>query len=82
MNTGKIIINQGFSFIAKEQKLTRLDSELHFHPEYELKYVIHSKGMRFVGDRVENFREGDLVLLGPNILIAGIMTVNTLMEII
>ena len=67
MNTGKIIINQGLSFIAKEQRLTLFDSELHFHPEYELKYVMQSKGMRFVGDRVENFQEGDLVLLGPNI---------------
>ncbi len=63
----KIIVNQGFSFIAKEQNLPRFDSEFHFHPEYELKFVVHSKGIRFVGDSVENFQDGDLVLLGPNI---------------
>ncbi|MGV8095482.1 MAG: helix-turn-helix domain-containing protein [Mangrovibacterium sp.] len=63
----KIIINEGQSFIAKELELPRFDSEFHFHPEYELKYVIQSKGKRFVGDSVENFQEGDLVLLGPNI---------------
>ena len=63
----KIIVNQGFSFIAKELKLPRFDSEFHFHPEYELKYVTKSKGIRFVGDSVENFQEGDLILLGPNI---------------
>jgi AraC-like DNA-binding protein len=63
----KILIDTGISFIAKELKLPRFDSEYHFHPEYELKYVIKSKGKRFVGDSIENFREGDLVLLGPNI---------------
>jgi AraC-like DNA-binding protein len=63
----KIIINQGFSFIAKEQKVQHFDSEFHFHPELELKFVTESKGIRFVGDSIENFQEGDLVLLGPNI---------------
>jgi AraC-like DNA-binding protein len=63
----KIIINEGSSFLAKELNLTRFDSDFHFHPEYELKYVIQSRGIRFIGDSVENFQEGDLVLLGPNI---------------
>jgi AraC-like DNA-binding protein len=63
----KIIINEGVSFIAKELELPRFDSEFHFHPEYELKYVTQSKGKRFVGDNVVNFDAGDLVLLGPNI---------------
>jgi AraC-like DNA-binding protein len=63
----KILINEGISFIAKELELPHFDNEYHFHPEYELKYVIQSKGKRFVGDSVENFNEGDLVLLGPNI---------------
>lgn len=63
----KIIINDGLTFVAKGLNLPRFDSEFHFHPEYELKYVIQSKGKRFVGDSVENFQEGDLVLLGPNI---------------
>jgi AraC-like DNA-binding protein len=63
----KILINEGISFIAKELELPHFDNEYHYHPEYELKYVIQSKGKRFVGDNVENFQEGDLVLLGPNI---------------
>ncbi|MCE5346487.1 MAG: AraC family transcriptional regulator [Bacteroidales bacterium] len=63
----KILMNEELSFIAKELELPRFDSEFHFHPEYELKYVIRSKGKRFVGDRIDNFQEGDLVLLGPNI---------------
>ena len=63
----KIIINEGISFVAKELELPRFDSDFHFHAEFELKYVVLSKGKRFVGDSVENFQEGDLVLLGPNI---------------
>jgi AraC-like DNA-binding protein len=63
----KILINDGISFVAKVLELSHFDSEYHFHPEYELKYVIQSKGKRFVGDSIENFQEGDLVLLGPNI---------------
>ncbi|MGE4585936.1 MAG: AraC family transcriptional regulator [Mangrovibacterium sp.] len=39
----------------------------HFHPEYELVYVIKSFGKRFVADHAEDFKEGDLVLLGPNL---------------
>ena len=63
----KIIVDQGSSFIAREMNLPWFDSEFHFHPEYELKYVCQSKGIRFIGDSVESFKEGDLILLGPNI---------------
>jgi AraC-like DNA-binding protein len=39
----------------------------HFHPEFEIVYLPHGKGKRFVGDRISAFLDGDLVLLGPNI---------------
>lgn len=39
----------------------------HFHPEFEIVYVPHGNGKRFVGDRMTRFSGGDLVLLGPNI---------------
>ena len=39
----------------------------HFHPEYELVYVIKSFGKRFVGDHIDDFSDGDLVLLGSNL---------------
>jgi AraC-like DNA-binding protein len=63
----KILINQQSSFIAKQLDLPHFDSVFHFHPEYELKYVIQSRGKRFIGESIENFMEGDLVLVGPNI---------------
>lgn len=63
----KLLKNEQFSFIGKQIDLPHFDSEYHFHPEYELKYVLQSRGKRFVGESIENFKEGDLVLLGPNI---------------
>lgn len=39
----------------------------HFHPQYELTYIISSSGMRYVGDSVSIFGAGDLVLVGANL---------------
>jgi hypothetical protein len=39
----------------------------HFHPENEIMLVIDGTGMRFVGDSLERFKSGDLVLYGSNI---------------
>jgi AraC-like DNA-binding protein len=39
----------------------------HFHPEIEVKFVERSRGVRLVGDSMLPFREGDLVVTGPNL---------------
>jgi AraC-like DNA-binding protein len=63
----KILLDKGFSFIARKLNLPHFSSDYHFHPEYEIKYVIRSRGKRIVGSSIENFKEGDLVMIGPNI---------------
>ena len=40
---------------------------LHFHPEFELTLIVKSFGQRQVGNNIENFHEGDLVLVGHNL---------------
>lgn len=40
---------------------------LHYHPELELTLIVKSYGQRKIGDNIENFSEGDLVLVGGNL---------------
>ncbi len=63
----KIPVNNDASFLVRRIQTQYFDAPLHFHPEYELTLIINGNGKRFVGDSVENFESGDLVLLGSNL---------------
>lgn len=39
----------------------------HFHAEYELLYVIRGSGTSFVANSIEEFKSGDLALIGSNL---------------
>jgi len=39
----------------------------HFHTEYEIIYIKESMGSRFVGNAVDRYSDGDILLLGPNL---------------
>jgi AraC-like DNA-binding protein len=41
--------------------------EWHHHPEFELTLTINSRGHRYIGDDVEPYDDGDLVLIGSGI---------------
>jgi AraC-like DNA-binding protein/quercetin dioxygenase-like cupin family protein len=55
------------SFQVREWRLERFDAPWHFHPEIELTLIVEGSGRRFVGDRIEPFEAGDLVLLGAGL---------------
>ncbi|TDG35351.1 AraC family transcriptional regulator [Pedobacter changchengzhani] len=55
------------SFIIRHQKEPYFRAGWHYHPELELHYVVKGKGLRFIGDNVSNFEEGELILLGQNL---------------
>lgn len=54
-------------FVAKELNDPYFDPTFHFHPEHQLFLVLKGEGMRFVGDVIKPFKEGDLVFTGPNL---------------
>ena len=43
------------------------DHDWHFHPQFELTWFIASSGVRHVGDRMERYEPGDIVLSGPSL---------------
>jgi AraC-like DNA-binding protein len=55
------------SFVWLRVAGNRFQAPYHYHPEIELTLVTKSQGIRFVGDSVERFKEGDLILLGENL---------------
>lgn len=39
----------------------------HYHPEYEITYIVKGSGSRLVGNCYETYNEGDFVFLGSNL---------------
>lgn len=55
------------SFRAKLNHYPYFLKVWHFHPEMELVYLKKSEGTRFIGDSIERFEKGELVLIGENL---------------
>ena len=55
------------SLNVRHQHDTHFLDVWHYHPELELVYVLKSTGTRFIGDSIEKFQEGDIVLIGKNL---------------
>ncbi|QNR85915.1 helix-turn-helix transcriptional regulator [Pedobacter riviphilus] len=55
------------TIFVKEVNVKNLSNPLHFHNEYEMVLINKGNGRRIVGDSIENFVKGDLVIMGPNL---------------
>ncbi|MGH7995987.1 MAG: AraC family transcriptional regulator [Opitutaceae bacterium] len=62
-----VVPHESSSLVCRRTTGECFGSIWHYHPELELILVERSHGMRFVGDNLEPFDAGDLVLIGPNV---------------
>ncbi|XLS30082.1 AraC family transcriptional regulator [Flavobacteriaceae bacterium M23B6Z8] len=56
------------SFLVFDRVKDKFDFPIHFHPEYELNYIENASGLRrVVGNHIEETKNLELVLIGPNL---------------
>lgn len=55
------------SFIINVHENDEINTNYHFHKEYELTLIESGFGRRFVGDHLVTFSSGDLVFIGSNV---------------
>ncbi|MFI5451939.1 AraC family transcriptional regulator [Pedobacter sp. UC225_61] len=55
------------SFSARKDVVPDINSHWHYHPEVELIYFAKGSGIQFIGDSIESFNSGDVILVGSNV---------------
>ncbi len=55
------------SFSARRDSTPTVNSIWHYHEELELIYFKTGEGTQFIGDNINRFRSGDVVLVGANL---------------
>lgn len=56
------------SFLVFDRVKDNFDFPVHYHPEFEINFIVNGKGVRrVVGDNIEDIDEIELVLIGPNL---------------
>ncbi|MET0244316.1 MAG: AraC family transcriptional regulator [Flavitalea sp.] len=55
------------SFVVRKFNEPKFSAPYHYHPEFELTYILRGNGTRFIGNMMQDYAPGDLVLIGPNL---------------
>lgn len=66
-NLIKVGVNDTDAVSVKKINEHHYSSPFHFHKICELNHVVSSCGKRIVGDNIDNFADGDLVLMSPDL---------------
>lgn len=62
----KYLTRSNNSFLVKYEEVPYTYDRFHYHEEFEILYHIENKGTRFIGDSIQRFNNGDLVLVGSH----------------
>ena len=60
-------LTESRSFDLRHERVPYFANPWHFHPELELNHVVAGTGTRFIGQSVERFGGGEIILLGRNL---------------
>jgi len=63
----KVIFAEGRSFLTYRRPEFKYDFYWHIHPEFEIVYILKGKGVRYVGNSVEEYSAPELVFIPPGI---------------
>lgn len=63
----KVSINLSQSFSARQDTVPYINNRWHYHPEVELIYFKKGNGTQFIGDSINRFRSGDLIMVGAHL---------------
>lgn len=55
------------SFSIRRDRVPMMNNCWHYHPEIELIHVVDGSGTHYIGDSVNNFYSGDVVIIGSNL---------------
>jgi AraC-like DNA-binding protein len=55
------------SFSVRYDIVSFFYNKWHYHPEFELVYIIEASGRQFIGDSIHHFKNNDLILIGTNL---------------
>lgn len=62
-----LVSSPNISFLVRGFEERCFSAPYHFHPEYELTWIVKGSGKRYVGNHMQDYGPGDLVLLGSNL---------------
>jgi len=51
----------------RQDRVPYINNRLHYHPEVELIYFKEGQGTRFIGDNINTFQPGDVILVGAGL---------------
>ncbi|WP_075590856.1 helix-turn-helix domain-containing protein [Labilibacter marinus] len=62
-----VVKSEGQSVLVKNDKLKSFYAPHHYHPDYEIIYIKKSFGLRVIGNHINNYQAGEIVILGPGL---------------